>query len=82
MEGFTVHTSLDEAMLQDIASTTGGVYYNAGDEEQLRKIYDDLKPKLSIKPEEMEMTSIFAGLGMIVFLIGGMLSLLWFGHVP
>jgi Ca-activated chloride channel family protein len=82
VEGFTVHTSLDEAMLQTISSTTGGVYYNAGDEDQLRKIYDDLRPKLSIKPEDMELTSIFAGLGMIVFLIGGMLSLLWFGHVP
>ena len=82
VEGFTVHTSLDEVMLQNISSTTGGVYYNAGDEEQLRKIYNDLKPKLSIKPEDMELTSIFAGVGMIVFLIGGMLSLLWFGHVP
>ena len=82
VEGFTVHTSLDEAMLQSISSTTGGVYYNAGDEDQLRKIYSDLKPKLSIKPEDMELTSIFAGLGMVVFLLGGMLSLLWFGHVP
>jgi Ca-activated chloride channel homolog len=82
VEGFTVHTSLDEPMLQYISSTTGGVYYNAGDEEQLRKIYSDLKPRLSIKPEDMELTSIFAGLGMITFLIGGMLSLLWFGHVP
>jgi len=82
VEGFTVHTSLNEPMLQYIAGTTGGVYYNAGNEEELRRIYDDLEPKLSIKPEEIEMTSIFAGLGMIVFLIGGMLSLLWFGHVP
>jgi Ca-activated chloride channel family protein len=82
VEGFTVHTSLDEATLQAIAGTTGGAYYNAGNEEQLRKIYADLKPKLSIKPEKIEMTSLFAGLGMIVFLVGGMLSLLWFGHVP
>jgi len=82
VEGFTVHTSLDEPMLQFIASETGGAYYNAGNEEELRKIYNDLKPKLSIKPEEMEMTSIFAGAGMIVFLLGGLLSLLWFGHVP
>ena len=82
VEGFMVHTSLNEPMLQYIASTTGGMYYNAGNEEELRKIYDDLEPKLSIKPEEMEITSIFAGFGMIVFLIGGMLSLLWFGHVP
>ena len=82
VEGFTVHTALDELMLQYIAATTGGVYYNAGNEEQLRQIYDDLEPKLSVKPEDIEMTSLFAGLGMIVFLIGGMLSLLWFGHVP
>jgi Ca-activated chloride channel family protein len=82
VEGFTVHTSLDEAALQSIASTTGGAYYNAGNEDQLRKIYSDLKPKLSIKPEKIEMTSIFAGAGMLVFLLGGMLSLLWFGHVP
>jgi Ca-activated chloride channel family protein len=81
-EGFTVHTRLDEPMLQYIASTTGGVYYNAGDEEQLRRIYADLEPKLSIKPEDIEMTSVFAGLGLIVFLLGGMISLLWFGHVP
>ncbi|HSL46934.1 MAG TPA: VWA domain-containing protein [Anaerolineales bacterium] len=82
VEGFTVHTSLDEPMLQFIAAETGGVYYNAGNEEQLRKIYDDLEPKLSVKPEEIEMTSIFAGIGMIIFLVGGLLSLLWFGHVP
>jgi Ca-activated chloride channel family protein len=82
VEGFTVHTSLDEQMLQFIALETGGAYYNAGNEEELRRIYDDLEPKLSIKPEEIELTSIFAGFGMIIFLIGGLLSLLWFGHVP
>ncbi|HET9912078.1 MAG TPA: VWA domain-containing protein [Anaerolineales bacterium] len=82
VEGFSVHTRLDEPLLQYIAGTTGGNYYNAGNEEQLHKIYDDLEPKLSVKPEDIEMTSIFAGLGMLIFLIGGMLSLLWFGHVP
>ena len=82
VEGFTVHSQLDEPMLQYIAQTTGGAYYNVGNEEDLSRIYDDLQPKLSIKPQQMEMTSIFAGMGMLVFLIGGALSLLWFGHVP
>jgi Ca-activated chloride channel family protein len=82
VEGMTIHSSLDEGLLQFISFETGGVYYNAGNQEDLDRIYSDLEPKLSIKPEEMEMTSIFAGLGMIVFLLGGMLSLLWFGHVP
>lgn len=82
VEGMTVHTALDEQILQFIAGETGGAYYNAGNEEDLRRIYNDIEPQLSLKPEEMEMTSIFAGLGMVIFLIGGMLSLLWFGHVP
>jgi len=82
VEDMTVHTSLDETILQFIAFETGGIYYNAGNQEELDRIYGDLEPKLSIKPEEIEMTSVFAGLGMIIFLIGGLLSLLWFGHVP
>ena len=82
IEGFTVHSQLNEPLLQYIADTTGGAYYNAGNEEELSRIYDDLEPRLSIKPEELEVTSIFAGIGILVFLIGGAFSLLWFGHVP
>ena len=82
VEGFTVLSQLNEPMLQYISDTTGGAYYNAGNEEDLRKIYSDLKPTLSIKREEMEITFILAGLGMLVFLIGGAISLIWFGHVP
>ena len=82
VEGFTVHTQLDEGMLQAISFDTGGQYYNATNEKDLFRIYDDLEPKLSIKREDMEVTSLFAGLGMLVFLIGGALSLFWFGRVP
>jgi len=82
VEGFTVHSQLDEQMLRAISDTSGGIYYNAANEDELIRIYNDLEPKLSIKTEEMEITSIFAGIGMLVLLIGGALSLLWFGRVP
>ena len=82
VEGFTVLSQLNEPLLQYIAATTGGGYYNAGDEEQLRRIYNDLEPRLSIKTEEMEITSIFAGMGMVLFLVGAAFSILWFGRVP
>jgi Ca-activated chloride channel family protein len=81
IEGFTVLSQLNEPMLQEVSRITGGEYYNAGNEEQLRRIYNDLEPKLTIKPEEIEMTSIFAGIAILVFLAGGALSLLWFGRV-
>ena len=82
VEGFTVLSQLNEPILQYIAATSGGVYYNAGDEAQLRQIYNDLEPRLSIKTEEMEVTSIFAGAGMLLFVLGAAFSLFWFGRVP
>lgn len=81
IEGFTVHSQLNEAILQEISSITGGQYYNAGNEEELRRIYSDLTPRLTIKPEEIEITSILAGMAILIFLVGGTLSLLWFGRV-
>ena len=82
VEGFTVLSQLNEPILEYIAATSGGVYYNAGDEEQLRRIYGDLEPRLSIKTEEMEVTSLFAGAGMLLFILGAAFSLFWFGRVP
>jgi Ca-activated chloride channel homolog len=82
VDGYTILSQLNEPMLQYIAATTGGGYYNAGNEDQLRRIYNDLEPRLSIKTEEMEVTSIFAGVGMVLFLFGAAFSILWFGRVP
>lgn len=82
VEGFTVHTQLDEAMLQQIAQLTDGDYYNAENEEELRTIYQNLDPQFVIKEEKMEVTSIFAGAGILVLLMGGTFSLLWFSRVP
>ena len=82
VDGFTIVSQLDEALLQNISTTTGGTYYKAANEEDLVRIYRDLKPKLSVKTEDIEVTSLFAGAGILLFLIAGALSLLWFGRVP
>lgn len=82
VEGFTVHSQLDEMMLRSISAETGGEYYFAADQEDLNRIYDDLKPQLTVRAEEMEVTAIFAGMGLAILMIGGLLSFLWFGHVP
>ncbi|HSO11507.1 MAG TPA: VWA domain-containing protein [Anaerolineales bacterium] len=81
VEGMNIHTQLNEPLLAQIAGTSGGQYYFAGDKTELRKIYNELEPTLSIKPEELELTSSLAGLSILVFLAGGALSLLWFGRV-
>jgi Ca-activated chloride channel family protein len=82
VNGFTVRTRLDEATLQRIAQLTGGTYYNAENQQDLHTIYDHLNPPLVIKPEKTEVTSMFAGASMLVLLIGGTCSLLWFSRLP
>jgi Ca-activated chloride channel family protein len=82
IEGFKVHTQLNEAMLQDISERTGGAYFNAQSEQDLLEIYKNLDTQLVIRPEEMEITSILAGAGVLVLLIGGFFSLAWFSRLP
>jgi Ca-activated chloride channel family protein len=82
LEGFTVHTKLDEATLQQVAQLTEGTYYNAQSQDELNAIYDNIDLQLVVKPEETEITALFAGIGTLVLLIGGLCSLLWFGRLP
>ena len=82
VNGFSVHTQLDEALLKQISQITDGVYYFAQNEEDLRTIYANINPQLVVKSEKMEVTSIFAGVSLLFLLVGGALSLLWFNRVP
>jgi hypothetical protein len=61
---------------------TNGEYFYAEDTADLESIYDDIDLQLTIRGEKMEVTSIIAVIGLVLFLIGGGLSMLWFGRVP
>jgi Ca-activated chloride channel family protein len=82
INGFALHTQLDEATLQQISQITGGTYYNAQSAQDLIKIYDHLDTQMISKPEKTELTSIFAGAGIFFMLIGGLFSLFWFSRLP
>ena len=82
IDGYNVSTQLDEAALQAIAKLTNGSYYRAEDEESLQKIYQNVDLQLTIRGEKMEATAILAGFSLLLFLVGGALTLLWFGRMP
>jgi Ca-activated chloride channel homolog len=70
----------DTETLREIAKTTGGRYFAAPDAARLESIYSNLGTKLSSKPIEKEVTSAFAGGALALLLVGGGLSLRWFGR--
>ena len=82
VEGFQVHTQLDEATLRDIAATTDGTYHAAADQDDLTAIYQDIGSQLVVRDEPFELTPILAAFGFAVLLIGGVGSLRWFGRMP
>lgn len=82
IDGFNVLTQLNEQALEEIAAVTNGAYYHAEDAETLHEIYQTVDLQLTIQGEMMEATSLLAGLGAFFFLLGGALSMAWFGRVP
>ncbi len=82
LEGFSILTQLNELALQEIASLTNGFYYHAEDGESLHEIYKDVDLQLTIDGEKMEVTAIFAGIGLLFLLIAGLLTLFWYGRMP
>jgi Ca-activated chloride channel family protein len=82
VDGFTIHTQLNEELLTQISQITGANYYNAGSEQDLANVYDNIAAQLVIKPEKMEITAILTGVGFLVLLIGGLFSLFWLNRLP
>lgn len=82
LDGFSVHTQLDEATLKDIASLTQGEYFNAQTGSELSAIYEKLNPQVALKTERLEVTALLAGMGLAVLLTAGALSFFWFNRWP
>ena len=82
VEGFKVHSRLDEPSLRRIAEMTGGTYHATTDPAQLAAIYDNIETRLVLRPEATEVTSLFAGIGIVLLVAGGLAGLVWLGRLP
>lgn len=82
VEGFRVHSRLDEGSLRQIADMTAGTYYPASEPDQLAAIYDDIETRFVIRPEATEITSFVAAAGLGLLLLGALGGLRWLGRAP
>lgn len=78
VDGYRVHTALDEATLQQITQVAGGTYYPAQGNTDPKQVYASLTPQVVIRPEFMEITAIFAGASIVLLLVGSLFSIVWF----
>lgn len=82
IDGYQVATSLNEELLQEIATTTDGTYYLAEDAESLARIYDEIDLRLTVQGEPREVTAFAAAAAVLIMIIGAGFSMRWFGRVP
>jgi Ca-activated chloride channel homolog len=80
--GRSIRTRLDETTLKRIAETTGGTYYNASNENDLRSIYESLPTHLVMRTEKTEITALVTAAAAALSLLAGVFSLLWFNRLP
>jgi Ca-activated chloride channel family protein len=72
----------DPAALRKIASVTGGRYVGARDAKGLLESYRRFGAEVGVAREHRELTAAFAGGALLLVLLGGGLSLVWFGRFP
>jgi Ca-activated chloride channel family protein len=83
-DGFvqTIPVPPDRDALREIAKTSKGRFFAAPDAGKLQSIYESLGSRIGYTHERRELTAAFAGAGLGLMVIGGALSLLWFGRLP
>jgi Ca-activated chloride channel family protein len=81
VNGFNEATALDEQSLEDIASVTNGTYFNAQDTDSLNNIYKKIDLKLATDGKKTEVTGLVTGISAFLLVMGGALSLVWFGRL-
>jgi Ca-activated chloride channel family protein len=82
-KGVTTNTPVPPAPqdLAAISAASGGRTFAAADTSGLKTVYEHLAAQLGHKQAKHEITASFAGGGLVLLLLGAVLSLLWFGRL-
>jgi Ca-activated chloride channel family protein len=71
----------DPEALQQIAEASGGSSFTAQTTSGLSEVYEKLGSQLGHENKKKEITAEFAGGGLALLLLGGVMSLGWFGRL-
>lgn len=81
VDGYQLGTSLDAALLTQVATVTGGTYHPAGDATALADSTRSIDLRLTTKKEPVELTAPFAGAALLLLAAGAFLGTRWHGRI-
>jgi Ca-activated chloride channel family protein len=73
---------VDRPSLQKLAQTTKGVFSEAATKSELRRVYKDMGSSVGYRTTSREVTQWYLGVGLVLALTAGTLSLLWTSRLP
>jgi Ca-activated chloride channel family protein len=77
LDGETVPVPVDRATLERIADETGGSYSEAASASELEEVYADLGSQIGYTTEPKDISPWFVRGGVLVLLMGAVMSLFW-----
>ncbi|MFN8534909.1 MAG: VWA domain-containing protein [Dehalococcoidia bacterium] len=80
--GQMLRVYLDEATLKRVAEMTEAEYFFAPTERDLNKVYKSLGTTVGWEREMTEVTAGVTAAALVLTLVGGLFSLLWFNRLP
>ena len=77
LDGETVPVPVDRESLEELADQTGGSYSEAASAAELEQVYADLGSQIGYTTEPQDVSYLFVRAGVLVLMLGAVLSLLW-----
>lgn len=77
ISGSEQRVPVDRRALEELATTTGGYFYEAATAEGLKQVYEDMGSSIGYRTVAKEIGQVFLGLGLLFALSAAGLSLLW-----
>lgn len=75
-----IHAEFEEDTLQKIADVTHAEYFYASNADKVKRIYEKLSRRVVFERREIEITAVFAAIGMLLALGSAALSLVWYNR--
>ncbi len=72
LDGKREPVPVDHDLMQRLAKDTGGEYFRAATADQLKKVYENIGSKVGYEQSTVEITSYFAGLGLVFALLAAL----------
>jgi Ca-activated chloride channel family protein len=82
IDGETTPVEVNKQTLATLADGTKGKSYEAQSAGQLSDVYANIGTSLGFKTEHRDITDRFTGIGLLLAMASGILSLAWLGRLP